>query len=529
MNGDLILSNTSFFAGERAASQLAILAGRIIYVGDDRAAARAAAPGATELDLGGRRAIPGLTDSHIHFLWASQSLLELNLDGLESKAAALALVRAKAAETPAGQWIRGHGWNHHVWGGVLPSRYDLDEAAPNNPVLLTRKDGHSHWASSAVLLAAGITRETPDPLGGLILRDEAGEPTGILQENTAQRLVYAVAPDLGNEQAAVALRLGMAEANRRGLTSIHNIEGGQARRIMQALHEAGELNLRVYSLLNKNELEAALDLGLRTGLGDDWFRLGHLKLFADGSLGSLTADMLAPYASDPQRQGVAVMTSAELEDYTLRAAAGGIAVATHAIGDRAVHRALDVFAIARAQEGQTSHQLRHRIEHAQTIDPADQPRFHALNVIASMQPIHATSDYLVADLHLGAERAGAEAYQFRRLLDLGTRLAFGSDCPVETLDPLLGLHAAVTRQRADATPVGGWHPTQRLTVAEAVHAYTLGAAYASGEEASKGSLEVGKLGDVVVLDRDIYAIPAEEIKDVQVLYTIVGGEVKYAH
>ncbi len=530
MVSNLVLFNGNIYTmnpRQPHATALAIRAGRISYVGDDGAAARAAGGGGAEvIDLAGGTVLPGLSDAHIHFGWYSLDLSGTDLDGVPSLEQALVMVGARAAATPVGEWVSGRGWNHHLWGGRLPTCQQLDAVAPHHPVLLTRKDGHSVWANSAALAAAGVSAATANPAGGLIIRDEHGEPTGVLQENPAMRLLYQAKPTPSVAQIVAAMMQGMQQAHQHGLTSIHTIlpdVGGEAElAALRQLREQGRLKLRVSYMIRPEQLGAALAAGEQSGVGDDWLRFGHLKLFSDGSLGSLTADLLEPLASSDSR-GVEVTAQDELVELTQRAAAGGVAVAIHAIGDRAVRRTLDALAQARKLEGAA--RLRHRVEHAQLVDPADFARFAALGVIASVQPIHAPSDWQVAEQHWGAARARRSAYVFRTLLDYGTRLAFGSDCPVETLDPILGIHAAVTRQRTDDTPRGGWNSEQCLSVAEAVAGYTRGTAYAAGAEATQGSLEVGKLGDCVVLNADIFAIPPQEIKHARVVYTVVGGEV----
>ncbi len=531
MANALVLQNSSIYTmnpRQPHATALTIRNGRISYVGDDGAAAQAAGgSGAKVIDKGGT-VLPGLTDAHIHFGWYSLELRGVDLEGVANLEQALVMVQSRVAATPPGEWISGTGWNHHLWGGRLPTRQQLDAIAPHHPVLLTRKDGHSIWANSAALAAAGISAATPNPRGGVIIRDEHGEPSGVVQENPAMRLLYQAMPEPSMAQIITAYEQGMQQAHRLGLTGIHNVlpdvGGGAELAALRQMRAEGRLKLRVSYLIRPDLLEAALAAAEISGDGDDWLRFGHLKLFTDGSLGSLTADMLEPFAGSNSR-GVEVTAQHELVALTQRAAAGGIAVAIHAIGDRAVRRALDALAEARRIEGGTK--LRHRIEHAQLVDPDDFARFAALGVTASVQPMHAPSDWQVAEQHWGKARSRRGAYVFRTLLDYGTRLAFGSDCPVETLDPIAGIHAAVTRQRADDTPAGGWNAEQRLSVAEALGGYTTGAAYSTGAEASQGSLEVGKLGDCVVLDTDIFAITPPQIKQARVVYTIVGGEVVY--
>ena len=475
------------------------------------------------LDLGGRTVVPGLIDAHVHLLWFGQFLGQVDLGGARSAEEAAA---RSAAHRPDGEWVSGSGWDPNAWPR-WPTRHDLDRLLPDRPAALWSHDLHSLWANTAALRRAGVTRDTPTPEGGRIVRDDAGEPTGVLQERAAELVMAAIGPPSA-EACDAATRRAVKRANELGLVGVHTMEGADARAALPRLREEGELTLRVYAHLAREELDHALALGLRTGLGDDWLRLGGLKLFADGALGSQTALMLEPYAGGENR-GVEVLTPEQLADYAERACSNGIALTVHAIGDLANRRVLDAIAIARRAEAPARRlptsaglarslpdmpaRLRHRIEHAQHLAPEDIPRFAGL--IASVQPVHATSDRHTADRFLG-ERT-ATSFAWRSLLQAGAHLAFGTDAPVEPIDPIASISAAVTRD--------GWHPEQRLTVAEALHAYTLGSAYAAGEEARKGSLAPGKLADLTVLDRDPLAIPPDELRHLKVEATIVGGRI----
>ncbi len=500
---------------------VAIEGNRILTVGsNEEVRAQARGGGWERLDLEGQTVVPGLIDCHVHFLDFALGLKRLDFKGVDSLEGALELVRERARKSKPGEWITGFGWDHHLWLGGFPRKEDLDRVVPENPVALTRKDGHLLWVNSLALERAGIDERTPDPPGGEVERDGQGT-TGILKER-ALKLVEEILPQPSPQTRQEALREAINKAQQFGLTGIHDCEGSEALADFQTFLAQGELGLRVYMMIPQESLEKVITLGLKTGFGNDYLRLGHLKLFADGSLGSQTAQMLEPFYGQPDNFGIPVLSQDELQDIVGRASEAEIACAVHAIGDAANRKVLDIFAQLRPK---VRGELRHRIEHAQLLHPDDIPRFKQLGIIASMQPIHATSDMVMADRYWG-ERA-RYSYPWRSLLDSGARLAFGSDCPVESLDPLLGIHAAVARQRVSGEPEGGWYPQERITVAGAVHAYTLGAAYASGEEGAKGSIFPGKLADLVVLSRDIFEIPPGEILETEVVSTIFDGRIVY--
>lgn len=506
------------------ATALAIAGNRIAAVGDDAAMRALLGRDGQAVNLEGRTAVPAFTDSHLHFMSWGLSLRQIDLAGVPALEEALGRVAARAEATPAGQWLTGRGWDHSLWrGGGFPTRHDLDGVAPHHPVWLRRKCGHAGWANSRALALAGVTAATPDPPGGAIEHDAGGEPTGILKD-TAMDLVSSLIQEPTLAEAAEAIQAATAAAHRHGLVNVHTMEGPAAFRAFQHLHAGGELQMRVLIQIPEENLEAAVRLGLRSGLGDERLRIGGVKIFADGALGARTAAMLAPYEGYPGDRGIVIADGGALTAMVRQASRAGLAAFVHAIGDRANRDVLDaVEASRRAGEGL---HLRHRIEHVQILHPDDVPRLARLGVVASMQPLHATQDMLLADALWGDRCAGA--YAWRSVLDSGAVLAFGSDAPVEDLSVIAGIHAAVTRRRPDGSPgPEGWIPQERLSAEEALRAYTVGAAYAGGEEAIKGSLSPGKLADVAVLSRDILAIPPDEILETEVVATLLDGRFVY--
>jgi len=507
------------------ASAVAIRDGHFLYVGEEAGArvALVGAEGVQEMDLGGRCVLPGLTDSHLHFMWYAQSLHGVDVE-TATLAEALGRVRASAGEAKPGAWIIGSGWNHNVWGsGAFPDKFSLDRAAPGNPVMLEAKNGHALWVNSMALEKAGIGLDTTDPQGGKIVHGGDGMPSGVLLDK-AMRLVHAIVPRPSAGELAQMMRRAQAEAHRRGLTGIHDFDATLAFEAFQELDGAGQLSLRVVKGIPHEALGQAIELGLRSGFGDDMLRVGPVKMFADGALGSQTAWMLAPYEGT-WSTGIPVVSEDELFGEVLRANQAGLACAVHAIGDAACHVVLNAYERARSSLP-AKRAMRNRVEHAQLLHPDDVCRFAQLSIIASMQPLHATSDMLIAERYWG-ERCET-AYAWKSLLDSGARLAFGSDCPVEVPEPILGIHAAVTRRRRDGSPgPEGWRPSQRLSVEQAVHGYTLGAAYAAGQEALLGSVVPGKLADLTIVDRDIFEVPLQDILGTVVSATVVGGQVVY--
>ncbi len=503
-----------------SASALAIRGSEIVYVGNnDGAKAVFTGEPCEVVDLKGATVIPGLTDAHLHFEYYSMMLQTINAE-LPTAAEVVTQVEKKARSLPEGKWITGFGWNHNEWGGEFPTADMLDKVAPRHPVSLQAKSGHAIWVNSAALSEVGITDTTPDPEGGHIVRDAAGRATGIILEE-AMWLVDRKIPAPTVEELTSAVQFGMQTANKRGLTGIHDFDQPSVFKAFQRLHREGKLTLRVNKGIPLAYLDATVEAGLYTGFGDDMLHLGPLKMIADGALGPKTAWMLAGYDSAPDDTGISTTDVEVLCESTLKANANGLVVAIHAIGDRANREVLDIFAESKKQNPGSG--LRNRIEHVQLLAPEDLGRLAELGVIASMQPIHATSDMYIADKHWGSRVAGA--YALKTQLEKGAVLALGSDCPVETLDPLIGIHAAVTRRRADGSPgPDGWRPEQRLTVEEAVKGYTQGPAYACGMEDRLGTIKEGYLADLTILDKDIFSLDPMEILNTSVLGTVVDGK-----
>lgn len=528
MGCDLILRNGIIHTMDHRlplAEAIAVRGGHIIAVGEDAEIRALAGRHTEEVDAGGGVVLPGFTDAHIHLVDYGLSLGLVQLDGVPSLEEAVARVAERARTAKIGEWIVGRGWNRNLWpGGRFPDRHDLDPVTPQNPVFLPSKDGHAAWANSLALRLAGITGATPDPPGAEFERDpHTGEPTGLLKEGAAIKAVESVSTRFSVSQMAAAIHAATKRLHAMGIVGVHTPEGTPQLQALQHVWRKGELALRVSFMVSDEHLEAAIGLGLQGGFGDEFLRLGAIKIFADGALGSRTADMFDPYDGEPDNRGIEVTSSERLHQLVGNCTAARWSPAIHAIGDRANSRVLD--ALEEHWRDWTAAGLRPRIEHVQLLAPQDLPRLGAMGVIASMQPIHCTSDMAMAERHWGARCSGA--YAWRSLLVSGAVLAFGSDAPVEEPDVFRGIHAAVTRQLPDGTPSGGWYSEQRLTVAEAVYAYTMGSACASAEERIKGSLSVGKQADFIVLSQDVFALPPEELLHTQVHMTVLGGEVVY--
>jgi predicted amidohydrolase YtcJ len=502
-----------------SASALVIDGGRLLAVGGDELSAEF--DGAEREDLGGRVVLPGLNDAHLHLQEYALSLQIIDCE-LATKEAVLSRLAERARQARPGEWLRGHGWNQDAWGGAWPSAADLDAAAPLNPVYLTSKSLHACWVNSLALNLAGVSAGSPDPADGRILRDRQGVPSGILLES-AVKLVKEAVPEIDPHALAAQLRQVIPGLLRMGLTGVHDFDTGPCFQALQILHERGGLDLRVVKSIPLERLPQAAVLGLRTGYGDDLLRLGAVKLFADGALGPRTGAMLEPYVDEAQNRGILVLDGEKVFEHGCLAAGSGLSLAVHAIGDRAVREVLDGFERLRAFERERGlPALRHRIEHVQTIHPEDAGRLAELGIIASMQPVHAPSDRLMAERWLG--KRAALSYAWRTQLDHGARLAFGSDAPVESPNPFLGLHAAVTRQGLDGTPrPQGWHPEQRLTVREAVEGFVSGPAYAAGMEDRLGRLSPGFLADLIVVDVDPFACEPAELAGILPAATMLGG------
>ncbi len=530
MQADSVLYNGQIhtqYDKQAISSALAIRDGRVLALGDDAAMRDLLMPGGEAIDLGGRWVIPGLTDAHVHLAWYASALQSANLVGASSAQEAVERVAAQAARTPPGEWVGGFGWAQDDWAErAFPIASQLDARVPDHPVCLRAHSGHAIWVNSAALRIAGIDASTPDPEGGKIGRDESGEPSGVLYE-TAIDLVTEAIPPPDVEKIAAQVKAAMARAHQGGLTCVHDFDGVLAFRAYQTLRERGELSLRIVKNLPLDILDHALETGLQGGFGDDFLRIGGVKLFADGALGPRTAWMLEPYEGESNNTGICTAEPEEMREQVSRASAAGLPAAIHAIGDRAVREVLNVYEALRQEEaarGLRPDQRRHRIEHVQLIHPEDAGRLGELGVIASMQPIHATSDRHMADAYWG-DRADY-AYNWRLQAEAGAVLAFGSDAPVEAIEPLPNLHAAVTRRSVDGSPgPEGWRSGKggRLSVEEALRGFTLGPAYAAGMEDRLGRLAPAYLADLVVLGQNIYACDPMDIYKTDVLGTMVNG------
>jgi predicted amidohydrolase YtcJ len=526
---DIVFDNGKIWTVDKArptAEAVAVLNGKILAVGSSADMKKHAAKQTTVIDLKGKRMLPGFIDDHTHFMNGGFQLQNVDLRLAESKEEFARLIKERAEKYP-GRWITGGDWDHDNWpGGDLPTKELIDEFTPNTPVFVNRYDGHMALANSYTMNLAGITKETADPSGGTIVRDaKTGEPTGVLKDE-AMSLVYRHIPDPSEAEMLEAARLGLAEARKNGITSIQDVSSTSDVRVYQMLKARGELTARFHCRLPMAQWEEVATTGIMVPFGDEWIRLGSLKAFADGSLGSSTALFFEPYVSDPSTRGLAmdVVTDGRLEKWGLGADKAGLQLSIHAIGDSANSLVLDLF--EKIVKTNPSWDRRFRIEHAQHIHPKDVQRFAKLGVIASVQPYHAIDDGRWAENRIGHERCRA-TYPFRSFLDNGVKLCFGSDWTVAPLSALLGIYAAVTRRTTDGKNPDGWFPEQQISVQEAIEAHTINNAYAAFEEKEKGSISVGKLADFVVLSDDLLAVNPVKIANIQVEMTVVGGKVVY--
>ena len=503
---------------------LAIGGGRVLAVGTTAQVTRLAGPHTLLRDLQGGDGMvvfPGINDAHVHMGSAGLTQLTVELHGARSLEEMLNRIRTAAQETPAGQWLTGGGWDHTLWSvEVLPTRQDLDKVTGGHPAIFERVDGHIAVANSAALAVAGVTGHTPTPLGGAIDVDASGEPTGILRD-TAMALVTHVVPPPSAAERMKGDKLAIEDAISHGVTSVQDFSEWQDFLNYEELERNGELPLRITEWLPfKDPLPELLKMRAHHSLSDPMLHTGFLKGFMDGSLGSRTAALKAPYADDPGNTGLPRYTQGKLNRMTVERAKAGFQIGFHAIGDRAAAMALDAF----SQPG-VSRTARNRIEHAQVVDPADIARFKKLGVIASMQPSHVLTDMNWAEARLGPKRA-AYSYAWKAFLDAGVPLAFGTDYPVEPITPYRGIYAAVTRTNEAGTMT--YYPANAITRGQALYAYTQGSAYAEFAEKHKGKLLPGFYADFILVDRDLYAVPARELLGTRVLETWVAGKQVYA-
>lgn len=505
------------------ADALLLRGGRVLAVGP---ADRIAEPGSARLDLRGAVITPGFIDSHVHITEWALARREIDLGATSSPAAAAALIAAQPPPADSAAWLRGRGWNVHLWGDAAPDRTVLDAVTGDRCAAFQSHDMHALWVNTAALAAAGITASTPDPAGGRIARAADGTPTGLLLEN-AVPLATAAIPRPASDDVLAAVLAAQAELHSLGITGIHSLPGllvpePDPLPVLQRIHAAGRLTLRVLQHLRLDCLEHASALGLRSGFGDDHLRIGAVKMFLDGALGSRTAWMRAPY-QDGSGCGVRTLAPDDFRDAVTRAARAGLATAVHAIGDAAVALALDVLADSTLRVAA----LPHRIEHLQCCPPERLADVARAGIVASVQPAHLITDWPIADRHWGPERSRT-TYAFGSLLRAGAVLAFGSDAPVEPVDPRRGLYAAVTRQDLDGRPPDGWFALERIDMAAALHAFTVGPALASGVADRQGRLEPGCYADFAAWDRDPFTIPPADLPVMRCLTAAVDGEIVFS-
>lgn len=481
---------------------------------------------AERIDMQGRTVLPGLIDAHGHVLGLGLSLQTLDLRPSINLAAAVQAIRAYAASRADLPWLLGGGWNQEVWRlGRFPAAADIDAVVSDRPVWLRRVDGHAGWANSKALQLAGITDATPDPAGGKILRDADGHASGVLVDS-AMALVEKVIPPASEAIQRKAMEQALQYLASLGLTSVHDAGIGVLQdQFYRQAASSGQLPLRVYGMISGSAeiFDQLAGNGPLTGINKDHYALRSVKLYADGALGSRGAAMLAPYSDAPKDSGLLFHSEAEIANMIAKVATRGFQVNVHAIGDAANRQILDAFA---KLDERSRQQLRNRIEHAQVVALQDIPRFRQLDIIPSMQPTHATSDMNMAEARVGHQRI-AGAYAWQKFLQQGSRIACGSDFPVESANPMLGIYAAVSRQSTDGQPAGGWYISQAMSLADALRCFTIDAAYAAHQETQLGSLEAGKWADFIVLDRDLMKIPHAQIPALKVLQTWVGGQRVY--
>lgn len=528
---DVLIFNAHVVTMDRkqpTAEAIAIRGSRVVWVGSSAEAQKFSSGAVRRMDLHGATVLPGIIDAHTHLLSLGQSLLKLNLKGVATEQEAIVRVKQKVAATTANEWIQGWGWDEGEWASHYPNNAALSAASSQNPVYLVGLHGFAAWANKRALDIAGITKETKDPENGKILRDEkTGEPTGILL-NRAQELVAKHIPPMTVAQAKKALELGAAECVKSGLTSIH--EAQVTPLMLDAYRELireKRMPLRLYAMLD----------GADSSLVEEWLKRGPeidaqhqfsvraFKLFADGALGSRGAALLEPYSDAPQTKGLVTTPESAVYELTRRSLQRGFQVCTHAIGDAANRMVLDAYERA-LRESSEARDVRLRVEHAQVLSPQDIPRFAKLGIIASMQPVHCTSDMPWAEKRLGPERIKG-AYAWHSVLTTGAHVPFSSDFPGETLNPFYGIYAAITREDPGGNPPGGWHPEQKVSLDAALRGYTVEAAYAEFAEKDKGTIEAGKLADFTVIDKDITRVPPKQILSITVLETFIGGKSVY--
>ncbi len=526
---DIVLRNGDFWTGNAGyphARTVGIKSARIALVTDETFPDLSSG---LNLDLEGHFCMPGFIDAHTHLRSGGATFRKLNLRQSRSQPELAEMVRNAATAVPVNKWITGSGWDNESWGNrQLPAKDLIDKFTPRTPVFLDRIDMHAALVNSFTLHLAGITRDTPDPPGGVILRDSSGEPMGIVKD-AAREMILKFIPEPTFDDRVLDAKSAAAHANRLGVTSVHDMSPEEDTKAFVELMNKKELTVRIYSVPPISEHKLLVDAGIQADhdrTGNEWIKHGAVKAFADGSLGSDTAWFFEPYENDGQNSGnaTAMMSSGELERLAIDADRCHIQLAIHAVGDKAVSRTLDIFEEVTKQNPPWDR--RFRIEHVQHVRPFDFPRFGKLGVLASVQPYHCIDDGRWALGKIGIHRAET-TFAFRQMIDQGIPLAFGTDWPVAPLNPLKGIHAAVTRATIDGKNPGGWIPQQRIKIEEALKAYTLGSAHASFSEREKGTIEVGKLADLVILSQNPFEVEPDEIREIKILMTIFGGRIVY--
>jgi len=525
---DLIITNAKVWTVDSElpnAQAVAVLGGRIVAVGSNAEIDAWRGPSTHVIDAGGKLLLPGFNDAHVHFVSGGRQLDAVDLNDATSPEEFVRRIAEQAKKTPKNEWITGGDWDETKWSlAKLPTKELIDAVTPNNPVLINRYDGHMSLANSIALRLAGVTASTPDPPGGTIVRDDKGNPTGALKD-AAMDYVLKVIPPLSHDQRLHAVQRALGHAASLGVTSVQDMNPEYADiAIYSELLDRGQLTTRIYAAPLITQVDDQVKIGVRRAFGSSFLRIGALKGYADGSLGSGTAYFFQPFNDQPGNRGLLsdeMHPISLMRDRMMKADAAGLQLCTHAIGDAGISAILDIYSEIEKTHGKADR--RWRIEHAQHMAAKDFDRFAQLGVVASVQPYHAVDDGRWAEGRIGRDRA-SRTYAFRTFLNEGVRLAFGTDWNVAPLNPMLTLYAATTRATLDGKNPGGWFPEQKLTIAEAVQAYTMGSAHAEFQETDKGSITVGKLADMVLLSDDIFSIDPTKIREVKVLRTIVGGK-----
>lgn len=527
VTADLVLFNGRVFTVEKSlpwAEAIAVRDGKFIAVGTNAEVKKLIGKDTQTLDLQGKLVLPGFNDAHLHFASGGLYLLGIDLRPARDEKEFVSILKEYIKKLPKGEWVTGGNWDHENWPSKKhPGKELIDAITPDRPVLLQRLDGHMALANSLALKLAGINRGTPNPQGGEIVKDKkTGEPSGILRDNACD-LVNAVIPPLTRARREQAIRTAIRHAQELGVTSIQDNSSREDLEIYQELLAQGELGLRVNAWRDSSCIADFSRIGIGAAFGGPFLRLGVIKIFVDGSMGAGTALFFEPYADDPQTCGLPIYKENELNALVLAVDKAGLQIAAHAIGDKANAWILNALAQARLENGVRD--SRHRVEHAQVVRPEDIARFRELAVIASIQPSHCIDDMRWAEKRIGSRVNNA--YRFASFLKSGVHLAFGTDWDVEPLDPRLGIYAAVSRELPAGGPAGGWHPDEKLSLAEAIEIYTLGSAYAEFQEKMKGSIVPGKWADLAVMEKNLFEIPKKDILKTAVAMTILAGKIIY--